>query len=139
PTRAAVAFDLGEFAAAIIASDSFDGARATCLIEHDASLVSIVELNDGAAWIRVAGASPVLVADIAERLSELLMAPEPAEQLTRVTFWSKADMGTRSITRDIAAADWASVEHNYASVAREEMARLLALDGCPDPRLILWH
>jgi hypothetical protein len=110
------------------------------LLEHDPRLLSMVELNDGAAWVRVAGGSAAHVADIAEQLRELLLAPQPDEQLTRVTFWSKADCAPpRSITRDIAAADWAAIGDNYASAARAGMTRLLALGSCPDARLILWH
>lgn len=139
PSHAARLADLREFATTVTASDSVDGSPPTFLLQHDAGLISAVHLSDGAARISAAGATPESVAEIVERLRELLMAPEPAEQLTRVTFWSKAEMGPRSITRDIAAADWASVEHNYASVAGEGMARLLELDSCPDPRLILWH
>ena len=140
PSHATQLADLDGFAGAVIASDAFDGARSTFLLEHHATLLSIVELNDGAAWIRVAGAAAAPVAEIAERLRELLLAPEPDGQLTRVTFWSKDDCAPpRSITRDIDAADWASINGNYATTAREGMSRLLALEGCPDARLILWH
>ena len=140
PSHATEVSDLGEFAGAVVASDSFDGARTSLLLEHDAWLLSIVELNDGAAWIQVAGAAPGTVAEIAERLRDLLLAPEPDRQLTRVTFWSKDDCSSpRSITRDIAAAEWASFDNNYAAAARAGMNRLLTLDGCPDARLILWH
>lgn len=140
PSHATELSDLAELAAAVVASDSFDGARTSFLLEHDARLLSIVELNDGAAWIRVAGAASGTVGEIAERLRELLLAPEPDEKLTRVTFWSKDDCAPpRSITRDIAATDWASIDENYAAAAREGMRRLLPLDSCPDARLILWH
>lgn len=91
PSGATLLADLGDFTAVVTASDLFDGARATFLLEHDARLVSIVELLDGAAWIRVAGATSEQVVEVAEQLRELLLAPEPDEQLTRVTFWSKAD------------------------------------------------
>ena len=140
PSGATLLADLGEFTAVVTASDLFDGVRATFLLEHDARLVSIVELLDGAAWIRVAGATSEQVVEVAEQLRELLLAPEPDEQLTRVTFWSKADCAPpRSITCDIAAADWPSIDDNYAACARMGMGRLLALDSCPDARLILWH
>ena len=139
PSHASTVSDLGDFAAAVTASDAFDGSPPTFLLEHDDSLISVVNLSDGAARITTAGTSAESVTTIFEQLRELLLAPKPEEQLTRVTFWSKAEMGPRSITRDIATADWASVEHNYSAGAREEMTRLLALDSCPSQRLILWH
>ena len=140
PTHAARLDDLGELAALVIASDSFDGGRLEFLIEHEERLVSLVELLDGAAWIRVAGEASTRVAEIVEQLRDLLLAAEPDEELTRVTFWSKADgAAPRSVTRDIAAAHWETVEANYAAGAREAMTRLRTLDSCPDARLILWH
>jgi hypothetical protein len=139
PSRAASAGDLGGFAATITASDSFDGARTTFLLEHEVGLVSLVSLDDGAAAIRVAGATPEPVLEIAERLRDLLLAPVPDQQLTRVTFWSKSDVSPRAITRDIATAHWASIDANYAAASQAGMNRLLALESCPDARLILWH
>lgn len=140
PSHASELSDLGEFAKAVVASDSFAGARAMFLLEHAPSLVSIVELNDGAAWLRVAGDAAAPVLDVAERLRERLLAPAPDQPLTRVTFWSKDDCSPpRAITRDIAATDWESVADNYAVAARDAMTRLLALERCPDARLILWH
>ena len=139
PSQAVAASDLGELAAAITASDSYDGASTKFLLEHELGVVSLVSLDDGAAGIRVAGGTPEPVLEIAERLRELLLAPPPDRQRTRVTFWSNSNFSPRAITRDIAVADWPSVESNYAGSARAGIERLLAIESCPEARLILWH
>jgi hypothetical protein len=126
PSHASKLSDLGDFAPVVTASDSVDSSPPTFLLEHEADLISAVHLSDGSARISAAGSDSKSVAEVVEQLRELLHAPEPDKRLTRVTFWSKAEMGPRSIMREIATADWASVEENYASAARQEMTRLLA-------------
>lgn len=139
PSHATEPADLREFDAAIIASDWWDGTPPSLLLAHDKDLISVVRLRDGSASIKVAGADPARVVELADRMRDHLFAPEPQEDITRVTFWSHMDHGHRSITREIDTAGWPPIADNYPREVGIAMDSLLKLDHCPDARLILWH
>jgi ABC-type glutathione transport system ATPase component len=81
-------------------------------------------------------------ATLAAEVLQLLPPVETAERGTaRVEFWYWAGDGARSRQRNLAVPPWEDIAGNYSALAREEIARLMALTPADigSGRILLLH
>lgn len=126
---------LGKFAQLLEASDGRDEDRKTWLLRHSDDEISLVEVTDGWADISTAGRDPARVSDTCS-----LIAEEIAKQDKSITFWAlDPEKWPRAMQRKIDAPPWSEIEANYSTDVLAGMKPLLALNTCPEARMILWH
>ncbi|GAA2638279.1 DUF5925 domain-containing protein [Paractinoplanes durhamensis] len=66
--------------------------------------------------------------------------PEPAGDSVPIGFWHFGPHGPRRVQREIDAAPWEKIRHNYAGPVGQTLERLMALDGSViNGRLLLLH
>jgi hypothetical protein len=139
PTKLAGTGELDGLDVEVIGSDHYDEPSFDVLLDHRNRALSWLDVGSGAVSIRVAALSEADARGAVAELEAALRSPEPDDDLTRVTFWSKAEGEPRCLTRELAAAEWPQIAGNYSATARAGMERLRQLNVCPDARLILWH
>lgn len=132
---------LGEFADLIVKTDGWENDEIGWLLRHGEDTFSLVKLQNGFAGVRTASNDEVLSRHLTAQLIERICAYERDETVTPVTFWcldqvSQAPLRTR---RTIETMRWIEISTNYTDKARNGMERLLALEDCPEARLIVWH
>ncbi|WP_130508287.1 DUF5925 domain-containing protein [Krasilnikovia cinnamomea] len=66
--------------------------------------------------------------------------PAPAADTVPIGFWHFGQHGPRRVPREIDAAGWQRIRHNYASPVARTLEQLMALDGTSiNGRLLLLH
>lgn len=130
---------LGGYVSLLEASDGRDEDRKTWLLRHDKDQITLIEITDGWADITTAGRSPEQVAETCGRVATQI-ASKDHPGLIPITFWAlDPEKWPRAIQRKIETPTWAEVQANYSADVLSGMEPLLALNGCPKARMILWH
>lgn len=123
----------------LVASELSGDDQAAVVMDRG-NAVAMVSVKDGRVIVKLSAESPDQASAGLDGIRMQLAAQSPDTAQTRVTFWSSTPKdGPRCSTRDIDAPDWSEITANYSQSARDGMARLLAVNACPDARLILWH
>jgi SpoVK/Ycf46/Vps4 family AAA+-type ATPase len=77
---------------------------------------------------------------VCEQISEQIRSYDRDDRVTPITFWAlDPNRYPRAIRRKVETPSWSSVEENYGDATREAMEDLLAINDCPEERMILWH
>ena len=104
--------------------------------------LALISLRRGTAYVRIAAAERVALAEIERWLRECFPPAEPRrDRLVPVTFWSYGAHGATSLSRAIAVPAWKEIRDNYPRAVRERLARLVgsAFRPAEGGQLLLWY
>jgi hypothetical protein len=93
------------------------------------------------AHVTVTAVSAALAESVLARVIEgAVEAPEPTPDNVPIGFWHMGPHGPRRMQRDIEAAPWQEIRHNYAGTVAATLEHLMAIDGTAvNGRLLLLH
>jgi hypothetical protein len=104
--------------------------------------LALVTLSGGTAYVRVAAAELVALAEIDGWLRECFPPAEASDdRQVPVSFWSYGACGASSIWRTIAVPAWEEIRGNYPRAVRDRLAGLVDPSFRPAEggQLVLWH
>jgi hypothetical protein len=129
---ATTAAALGE---AVLVRASADGDELEALVRLEDGGLVLLDYGYGSLAVEVAAPARATVTAALARLRGALATPEPGEDDVPFAFWAQGKVRRR----DVAAAEWAELRHNYAAATAAGVDALTTVREPERGRLILWH